>query len=289
MTQPLLQHPITRGAALLALSALLFATMGVFVRLASHTASNEIIVFARNLTGLALLVPLLLVDHKTGFRTQVFPKHLWRALTGLTAMYGFFYAIAHLPLSNAMIFTYSSPLFIPLVAWIFLKEAMTVRAWVSAGIGFLGVILVCKPDHGLMNHFAIIGLGSAFLAATAFVTVRALGASEPTPRIVFYFALIATVVSAVPLFWKGRAITLHEFGLLAAVGVLATVSQLCMTRAYALAPAGRIGPISYLAIIVAGIYAWILWGERPDTWAVLGTGLIIASSLVTLHNASQSR
>jgi drug/metabolite transporter (DMT)-like permease len=285
MTALLPQNPILRGAALLALSSLLFATMGVFVRLASHTASNEIIVFARNLVGLLLLTPLLLIDRSTGFRTQVFPQHLWRALTGLTAMYGFFYAIAHLPLSNAMIFTYSSPLFIPLVAWIFLKEAMTVRAWVSAGVGFIGVILVCKPDHGLMNHFAVIGLGSAFLAATAFVTVRALGATEPAPRIVFYFALISTIVSVMPLFWRGRFISWHEFLLLAAVGSLATLSQLCMTRAYALAPAGRIGPINYLAIVVAGFYAWILWGETPDGWAIGGTGLIIASSLLSLRKS----
>lgn len=280
---PLLQRPLIRGAALLALSAILFATMGVFVRLASHTVSNEIVVFARNLGGLALLVPFMLLDKSSTFRTRVFPRHLWRALTGLTAMYGFFYAIAHLPLSSAMIFTYSSPMFIPLVAWFFLKEPMTSRAWVSAFIGFIGVVLVCKPDEGVFNHFALIGIGSALLAATAFVTVRALGSSEPTPRIVFYFALISTVVSSVPLIWAGHGITLHEFGFLAAVGIFATISQLCMTRAYALAPASHIGPIAYLAIIIAGFYAWILWGEQPDAWALAGTGLIIASSLVSLR------
>lgn len=274
---------ILRGAALLALSALLFATMGVFIRLASHTVSNEIVVFARNLAGLALLLPVMLTQGGGGLRTTVFPRHLWRALTGLTAMYGFFYAIANLPLSSAMIFTYSSPVFIPLVAWIFLKEPMTRRAWLAALVGFVGVALVCKPDQGLVNHFALIGLGSSILAATAFVTVRALGATEPATRVVFYFALISTVVSTVPLLWAGRAITLKEFGLLAAVGILATLSQLCLTRAYALAPANRIGPVTYLAIVIAGIYAWALWGEVPDGYAIAGTGLILMASLVSLR------
>lgn len=274
---------ILRGAALLALSAFLFATMGVFIRLASHTVSNEIVVFARNLAGLALLLPVMLTQGGGGLRTTVFPRHLWRALTGLTAMYGFFYAIAKLPLSSAMIFTYSSPVFIPLVAWIFLKEPMTRRAWAAALVGFVGVALVCKPDQGLVNHFALIGLGSSILAATAFVTVRALGATEPATRVVFYFALISTIVSTVPLLWAGRAITLEEFGLLAAVGILATMSQLCLTRAYALAPANRIGPVTYLAIVVAGIYAWALWGEVPDGYAIAGTGLILMASLVSLR------
>ncbi len=274
---------ILKGAALLALSAILFATMGVFIRLASHSVGNEIVVFARNLAGLVLLLPIMLMQGEAGLRTSVFPRHLWRALTGLTAMYGFFYAIAHLPLSSAMIFTYSSPVFIPLVAWLFLKEPMTRRAWLSALIGFVGVALVCKPDEGLVNHFALIGLGSSVLAATAFVTVRALGATEPATRVVFYFALISTVVSTIPLFWAGRPITPHEFVLLAAVGILATLSQLCLTRAYALAPANRIGPITYLAIVVAGIYAWALWGETPDGYALAGTGLILVASLAGLR------
>jgi len=274
---------ILRGAALLALSAFLFATMGVFIRLASHTVGNEVVVFARNLAGLVLLLPIMLMKGEAGLKTTVFPRHLWRALTGLTAMYGFFYAIAHLPLSSAMIFTYSSPVFIPLVAWLFLKEPMTKRAWLSALIGFIGVALVCKPDEGLFNHFALIGLGSSVLAATAFVTVRALGATEPATRVVFYFALISTVVSTIPLLWAGRPINLHEFGLLAAVGILATLSQLCLTRAYALAPANRIGPVTYLAIVVAGIYAWALWGETPDGYALAGTGLILAASLAGLR------
>lgn len=274
---------ILRGAALLALSAFMFATMGVFIRLASHTVGNEIVVFARNLAGLTLLLPVMLMQGTASLKTSVFPRHLWRALTGLTAMYGFFYAIAHLPLSSAMIFTYSSPVFIPLVAWLFLKEPMTRRAWLSALIGFVGVALVCKPDEGLVNQFALIGLGSSILAATAFVTVRALGATEPATRVVFYFALISTVVSTLPLLWAGRQITLHEFGLLAAVGILATLSQLCLTRAYALAPANRIGPVTYLAIVVAGIYAWGLWGETPDGYALAGTGLILAASLAGLR------
>ncbi|HEX4869638.1 MAG TPA: DMT family transporter [Moraxellaceae bacterium] len=286
MTPPPPTRPdraLLRGAALLALSAVLFATMGVFIRLASHTVGNEIVVFARNLAGLALLLPVMLLRRDTGFRTAVFPRHLWRALTGLTAMYGFFYAIAHLPLSSAMVFTYSSPVFIPLVARVFLKEPMTGRAWAAALVGFAGVLLVCKPAGGLFNHFALIGIASSVLAATAFVTVRALGATEPATRVVFYFALLSTLVSTVPLAWAGRPVTGHEAGLLAAVGVLATLSQLCLTRAYALAPANRIGPITYLAIVVAGVYAWMLWGERPDAFAVAGTGLIVAASLLGLR------
>jgi drug/metabolite transporter (DMT)-like permease len=121
------------------------------------------VVFARNWRGWILLLPIMLTQGGGGLKTAVFPRHLWRALTGLTAMYGFFYAIANLPLSSAMIFTYSSPVFIPLVAWIFLKEPMTRRGLGSGSGWFWGWLLVCKPDQGLVNHFALIGLGSSIL------------------------------------------------------------------------------------------------------------------------------
>lgn len=83
--------------------------------------------------------------------------HTWRSLVGLAAMYGFFYAIANLKLSNAMVFSYSSPIFIPLIAWLFLKEKITKSMIFAAVIGLVGVLFVAKPDQGLFNALSFIG------------------------------------------------------------------------------------------------------------------------------------
>ena len=107
---------------LLAGSALLFSSMGVLIRLASHSVDNATIVFFRNAIGLIFILPLVLRTGLSNLKTSKLWMHTWRSIVGLTAMYGFFYAIAHMKLSNAMVFTYSSPIFIPLVAWLFLKE-----------------------------------------------------------------------------------------------------------------------------------------------------------------------
>lgn len=280
------QQSIPRGLALLSLSALLFATMGVCIRFASHTVNNETIVFFRNATGTLLLLPVLLAQGPGFLSTQKLWMHGWRAVTGLTAMYGFFYAIAKLPLSNAMLFTYSSPVFIPLVAWLFLKEPMNGRMLAAAVFGLVGVVLVCHPDKGIFNGIAVIGIVSSLLAAMAFVTVRALTTTEPVTRIVFYFALISTLISAVPLAWAWRPLNLTEYGWVLAAGLLATLSQLAMSKAYALAPAGRIGPAAYLAIVIAAFYAWLLWGEVPDAYAVAGASLIFAATLMCLRKSN---
>lgn len=278
------QQSVLKGAAYLAASAFLFATMGVFIRLASETVNNETVVFARNLGGLLMLLPLYAVRGFSGLATSKFYMHAWRALVGLAAMYCFFYAIAKLPLSTSMLFTYSSPVFIPLVAWLFLHERITGPRFVAALLGLVGVAMVTKPDQGLFTWLSVIGVGASFLAAMAFVTVRALTHTEPATRIVFYFAAISTLVSAVPMFWAARPLTGHELGLLACVGALATISQICMSKAYGHAPASAIGPLAYLAIVFAGFYAWALWGELPDTKALLGTVLIFGATVMSLRD-----
>ncbi len=201
-------------------------------------------------------------------------------MVGLLAMYGFFYAIAQLKLSNAMVFTYSSPIFIPLIAWLFLKEKVSAAMLIAALFGLMGVLCVAKPDAGLFNHLSIIGLGASFLAAMAFVTVRALTQTEPPERIVFYFCLIGTLISVIPMFWLWRSYQWNELGLLISAGVLANISQIFMSRAYSLAPAGQIGPVNYIAIIFAGIWGFLFWQELPDLSSMLGFGLILIAILL---------
>lgn len=284
---PVPSSSVMKGLLLLSVSALLFATMGVLIRLASHTVDNASIVFFRNATGLLLLTPVLLWRGTATFKTSRLWMHIWRSVVGLIAMYGFFYAIAHLKLSNAMVFTYSSPIFIPLIAWLFLKEKMTPLMAAAALLGLVGVIMVAKPDQGLFNVLSGIGLVSSFLAAMAFVTVRALTDTEPAIRIVFYFCLIGTGLSAIPMLWLWRSYSVDELLLLCGAGVLATLSQICLSKAYSFAPAGQIGPANYLAIIFAGIWAATLWHEYPDGISIIGMTIILLALLLCMPRFSR--
>ena len=159
---------IRTALLLLATSSLLFATMGVLIRLASHTVDNATIVFFRNAIGLIFIFPLVIRSGLQNLKTQKLWMHTWRAVIGLIAMYGFFYAIAHMKLSNAMVFTYSSPIFIPLVAWLFLKERITAWMLITSILGMIGVLFVAKPDSGLFNMLSAVGITASFCAAMAF-------------------------------------------------------------------------------------------------------------------------
>jgi drug/metabolite transporter (DMT)-like permease len=269
-----------KAIGFLMLSAFLFSIMGVCIRLASHSVDNATIVFFRNVVGLFIFLPFIIKKGSGFFKTEKLWMHTWRSVVGLIAMYGFFYAIAHLKLSNAMVFTYSSPIFIPLIAWLFLKEKITTKMLIAALVGLIGVLCVAKPDSGMFNQLSLIGLVASFLAAMAFVTVRALTATEPPERIVFYFCFFGTLISAIPMFWSWRLFTFTELMYLICAGLLANISQLFMSTAYKLAPAGQIGPVNYIAIIFAGIWGFIMWHEIPDFYSLIGFAFIFMAIIL---------
>lgn len=276
-----------RGAALLALSALLFALMGLGVREVSSSVNNESVVFFRNLVGVLFFLPLILLKGVRPLKTGRLKSHLWRTTFGLAAMYCFFYAIAHLPLADAMLFTYSAPVFTPLIAWWWLKEPLSKRILATTIIGLIGVLLVAKPSAALLDSQALIGMAASILAAFAFVSIREMSDTEPAFRMVFYFSLFSALISAIPLAWTWQPVNQHELGLLLVIGLLATTSQIIMSKAYSLAPPGLIGPFAYLAIVFAGLIAWLRWGETPDLTSLFGAALIFTSSLLSIRRRTR--
>ena len=272
-----------QGALLLGVSALLFALMGVAIRYATQSGiNNEIVVFSRNLVGVIFFLPLLLRKGLAPLKTTRLKSHFLRTFSGLAAMYCFFYAIAHLPLADAMLFTYSAPIFTPIIAYFWLKEPLTPRVLVFSAIGLLGVALVAKPSNSLFNSLSLIGLAASLLAAIAYVSIRQMSDTEPAYRIVFYFAFFSALVSAVPLTWAWQTLTHAQLLWLGLAGLLAAFAQITMSRAYTLAPPSIISPVAYRAIIFAGLLACFFWQETPDPLSIGGAVLIISASLMSL-------
>jgi drug/metabolite transporter (DMT)-like permease len=274
---------LKRAALYMVAAAFLFAAMGAAVKAASRELPNAMVVFFRNAVGFVALLPWLLRGGVANLRTRHFPEHVVRGLTGLAAMFCFFYAIAHLRLADAMLLNQSVPLFLPFVEYVWLKEALPTRIFRPLGVGFLGLLFILKPGTGLFQAAAIVGLASALFAAVAQVGIRRLTRTEPTTRIVFYFAVIATVVSALPLLgvWVTPGPRLSAVLLL--MGTLATFGQLCLTRAYAFAPAARVGPFIYTGPVFASLIDWLFWGTLPDLLSVLGALLVVGAAVLALR------
>lgn len=265
-----------RGAALVTSAALMFASMGVLIRYVSNDLPNEQVVFFRNLFGLLVLIPIL---WQRGERLQLksaYPGlHLIRSLFGLAAMYCFFYALSVLPLADAVLLNFTAPLFIPFVAILWLKERVNTRIWAAIVIGFSGVLLILRPGGDLPAMAALTGLASGAFAGVAMVSLRKLSATEPALRVVVYYGVICTTVSAVPLLWSWQPINLRLLGMLAAAGSFATLGQYLLSRGYGCAPAAQIAPFTYTSVVFAALYGWLFWQEFPG-WTTAGGTLLVA-------------
>lgn len=279
---------LLRGALLVIAAELMFASMGAVIKGLSTDLPTEMLVFFRNAFGLLVLLPLLARRGVPSLATRVPHLHLLRALSGLSAMYCFFYALSELQLANAVILKLTAPIFIPVIAAAWLREEISLGIVAAVVAGFVGVALIVRPPGGHLDAVALIGLAGGALVALAKVTIRRLTRTEPATRIVFYFGLVATVVSVVPLAWAWRAPSPREWAMLALLGVLATSGQLLMTRGYASAPAARVGTFTYASVLFAAAYGWWFWGEQWDLWALTGAALIVVAGVLAVRRRRQA-
>lgn len=267
-------------------SSLAFAIMGACIQICAQTLSNGMVVFFRNVSGLAFLSPILIRGGREVLRTRHLKEHIFRGVAGLSSMYCFFYAIAHMRLADATLLNYTLPLFIPVVEALWLGEPMPPRLAAPLALGFLGVVVVLRPGSGLVTWAAVFGLLAGFLSAVAQTGVRRLTKTEPTVRIVIYFALMGSSISslALPFVWVTPAPAV--WAVIVVMGLAATTGQLLMTKAYSHAPASQIGGFVYTGVLFAAFMDWLRLGLTPSPRFFAGATLVMASGALMFRLAS---
>ena len=212
--------------------------------------------------------------------------------TDLVCVYA---ALAALPLAAATVLQYLYPPFTALLAWLMLGEPIGKRVLAAMALGWLGVLLVAQPA-GLLQGGAtlalvpvLIAVAGALFTAFAYVSVRSLGTSEHPLVIVFYFPLVALPLS-LPLVALNPVLpTPAELLWLVGVGVFTQLGQVYLTRSLTALPAARATAISYVQVLFAGGWGWLLFGESIDSWTIAGAGLVLAATLVSLSHSQQQK
>jgi drug/metabolite transporter (DMT)-like permease len=265
-------------------ASLLFACMGVCVKLAAETHSAVEITFYRSFISLVMMYGLVRLR---GVRLAT-PHWRWqisRGVVGFSALFAYFYAITLLPLATAVTLNYTSAIFLA----IYLALAgMRLRGGILGAlvIGLVGVALLLKPTlHAEQLGAGLIGLGSGVLAGMAYFSVRELGArGEPEVRTVFYFSLVSSVCAALwLLFSELHAVDLRSGLLLLGVASFATVAQLAMTRAYTRGKTLLSAALAYSTVIFSSLFGVLFWGEVLDASAWFASALIILSGIAATH------
>ncbi len=278
--------PRVRWIGFALLSAASFACMAAFVRLASQTLPQSEVVFFRNFAALLMLMPLLR-RHRVSLATAHPGLHLFRVCVGLTAMYLYFHALSHLPLADALLLNYTSPLFIGLFAALWLREPWTRSRQIAAVTGLLGVALLFHPSSAIASPAGLLGLLSGALAGLALTSVKKLSRTEPGLRIVVMFALGGSIISFVPMLWGFVWPSPAAWAWIIGMGLFGNIGHLALTRAYQLAPASQVSPMSYTSLLFAGLIGFIVWHEIPDLAGLAGALVIVTAGIIVAKERSE--
>lgn len=275
-------HNLVLGILLTVLAFLSVAIMSAFGKAATKSVSSGVLVFFQNSISLLLLIPWTLRGGIGNLKTAHLCLHIVRGVSGLLSQYFMFIALTYIPLVDAVLLVNAAPLFIPLVAWIWLKHGISGRLWLSLLIGFVGIILIIQPGRDVFSWATSLALVAGIFSAVALVTVGRLNTTEPSIRILFYYFLISTVLT-VPLLitgWTAPKPTAWIY--LIGIGITMALAQLLLILAYERASPSRVSPFNYSVVVFSGIIGWIVWKEVPNTLSMLGTILVCAGGILSV-------
>ncbi len=287
---------IDKGILLMLLATITFAFMGGFVKLLSHSISSLELTFFRNIFGVVIIIFALFKTPTTSKGGKPFLL-FFRGFIGFLALLAYFYNMAHIPLGVATTYNKTSPLFLAFFAWIFLGEKLAKSAIIALILGFIGIIFIAKPDGFDLDKYTILGIFSGIGAALAYTSIRELRKYYDTRIIALSFMSVGTIgplilmiISSYYNFDQSFDFLFSKFVMpqgvqwlyIIALGVLATISQLLMTKAYTLTKAGIIGTITYAQILFGTIVGIILGDNIPDILTILGMILIILAGVLVI-------
>ncbi len=272
-----------RAALLMLGSTLAFGLMAIAIRYATRYVPTQEVAFFRNAFGLLALLPMLIRPGSAPLRTQQLPRYFLRSAIGLASMLCAFWAIGHLPISQAISLSYSTPLFVTIAAVLWLGETVRLRRWAAVIIGFIGVLIIVRPGSTSFTPGTLVAVGAAVLSSLVAIQIKQLTRVDSADTVVFYTYVFWVPLSLVPALFVWVWPTGLAWVWLVATGVLGTLGQLLWTRALRLGEVSALTPISFMQLPLVSLLGWLLFNETLDRWTVIGAAIILGANAYIAH------
>lgn len=257
--------------------------MAVFVKVLGERLHSAQLMFSRALIGFLIFAPWLLAkDGIQVIRTKRQGMHLQRGFWGACGNYCFFYAITHMVLADAMALQFSRPLFMILLAFLFLGEIAGNRRIAATVVGFAGILVMLRPFGAGFDPDGIVAVSGAVFGGMVVISIKKLATTEPTRRIIFYYAFYMALFSAIPAAWFWVTPTWSECWVLVLIGFLGILGQSCITHGFTLGEATVTVPWDYMRIVYSGIFGIFLFAEIPSWWSIVGAVMVVTGNLYLL-------
>lgn len=280
------RHRPVLGIALKLASLVLFSGMTLCVKLLGPATPSGQTIFVR---GVISAVVLTLIAWRTNrlhlLKTANWRGHAMRSLSGTVSMFCLFTALTMIPLADVTAITFTAPLFITVLAMVFLGERIHRYRWTALILGFVGMLIMIAPhlSFGAVGSLgSLAALGAALFAAIAMTSLRAMSGGEHAITITFYFSLTFMVCAALTAIEGWPMPTATQWLLITLAGLFGVFGQLLMTYSYRYAEASTIAPLEYTNMLLSITLGYVFFEEIPNLAVWIGAPLVIAAGLIVL-------
>jgi len=273
-----------KGIALILLSTTFLGVSDVTAKYLSASLPSIEIAWLRFLVFAVIMVPAMVPGSPLfAMRTSRVGLQLMRGAALLGSSLFFITGLRYLPIAEASATGFVAPLFVTALSIFFLSEKVGVRRWLATATGLLGVLIILRPGTGAFHAAAFFPIVSALAWAVTLIMTRMMSGREHAITIMTYSSIagVAILSVLVPFVWVAPSWHAVMFGIL--IGVASTAGQWIVVLAFRYADASVLAPFSYTQLVWVSTLGFLIFGEVPDAWTVVGAAFIVASGLYTAH------
>ena len=270
--------PVMQGLLWMTASTASFSAMIIAVRYLSDTIPPFEQVFLRSVISLAIGLPMVLrVWRETvhTFRPNALGRlYGARALGTFIGVSAWFFAIAELPLAEAVALHFTLPIFGLILSAVILREQITQPRWMAVVIGFVGVLIILRPGAEAINIMALVVFLSAAGYASGDISTKLMSRTEPVLLIVVNLNIYLIVFSAISTAMNWHTPPASDIPLILVMGVTAWTAHMCLAQAMKRADASVIIPMEFIRLPLTAVAAYIFFAEVPGVWTIIGAAVI---------------
>ena len=228
----------------------------------------------------AILVTVLILPKINVYGRTKYPKlQFLRSVALMMAMTLFFFAFSRLGLAEASAIFNISPVLITLGAFLFLREQIGPRRVIGILVSLLGALIIIRPGSGVFTIYAILPLGAAIFYSTYSLATRFVGTDESPWTSLFYSAIFGAICYSIYIVFNWNPMSNNALLLTTIIGLFGTAGHICLIRALTLGEASLVAPFIYTNLLFTTIWGFVLFGNFPDFWTIVGAVIIVAAGI----------
>ena len=262
------------------ISVCAFSLMDLIVKWSDSYPIGQVLFFR----GFFGIIPLLFLIPKNRYldfyKTKRPFLHFKRCFAGLIALISIFIALRTLPLATVVSISFGAPIFTTIFSIFLLNEKVGFYRWLAVFVGFIGIIIISEPGFSSLNFYYIYPIIFCFGLSYVAITIRQLSSTEPVWLISFFFSFAIMILSFFTFYQNWILPSLLDLCLLSMIGILGGLANLWLSQSYKFSEVSLVTPLKYLALVFAIIFGYFIWNEIPTTKTLIGSLLVILSSII---------